>query len=111
MNILEDIQSFEAAFEGFNKGRLVLAVVEQALQSVELWSVVVAQDLIVPPVLVPEVASASVVADFLLVEGSTILGSELVIWAVARRSKFLLSMGELALLAVAAETVLHPVLA
>lgn len=54
---------------------------EQALQSVELWSVVVAEDLVVALVFVSEVASASVKADFLLVEDPTILGSQFVVMA------------------------------
>ena len=81
MDIFEDIKSLQTTFEGFNKGRLVLAVVEQALQGVELWSIVVAEDLVVALVFMSEVASASVEADFLLVEDPTILGSQFVVMA------------------------------
>ena len=70
-----------------------------------------AVDLVHAPVLMSEVASASIAAYFFFVEGSAIFCPQLVIFAEILRSQLVNSMRKLAFLAVAAMVVLNPVFA
>ena len=80
MDIFEHVKLFEPIPIGLNESSAILTVLEKTLQSVKLCSVVVAVNLVHASVLMSEVATASIAAYFLFVEGSAIFSSQFVVW-------------------------------
>jgi len=113
MNLFEDGQFTNSALVSVQEIRLVLAVLVKALHGVQLGVVVVAVDLVEVAVLVSEHATAAVVADLILIEGTAIFCSELVtsMCCSLESSQFFVSVGELAFLAISAAAGFDPVLA
>ena len=79
MDVLEHFKFGESTVVGLEESCAILAVLEQTLNSIELWRVVVAVYLLHASVLVSEEAPASVAAHLFFVEDPAVLRFDQVI--------------------------------
>lgn len=95
-----------------DKGSLTLGTLEQSLQNVDLWRIVVSVQLLVVAMLVPEHAASAVHALLRVIERPAVLALELVVVdAASSLCKFLLPVGKSAFALIPTLGSLNPIFA